>query len=375
MAGYYIGLMSGTSLDGIDAVLVGLEAQRPELLEARTLPWPASLLRSLRECTSTTRPLTLCAIGELDAAIGEALGRAALTLLEASKLPAGAVRAIGSHGHTLFHAPEADPPFSWQCGDPARIAEITGIDTVADFRRRDIAAGGQGAPLVPAFHQALFRHPTERRAVLNIGGMANLTLLPPTAGQTPPRSVTGFDTGPGNVLLDGWAQRHLGTAFDANGDWARGGKVSDRLLQHLLEDPYFERPPPKSTGREHFGMEWLEARLRDIDPAPSAQDVQTTLLALSAQSICRALRANAPDTERLLVCGGGAHNTCLMQALDRSLPDTRVESTRAHGLDPDWVEATAFAWLAKRALERVPGNLPTVTGARHPAILGAIHYA
>jgi anhydro-N-acetylmuramic acid kinase len=254
-----------------------------------------------------------------------------------------------------------------QLGDPNLIAERTGITTVADFRRRDVAAGGHGAPLLPALHAALLASPTESRAVLNLGGIANLTLLPTTG------AVRGFDTGPANALLDAWCQRHTGAAFDADGAFAARGQVDVALLEALRSDPWFALPPPKSTGREQFHLAWLDARAGGSSRRP--EDVQATLLALTAHSIADALLSAQPDTRRLLACGGGVHNPRLLLAISRQLPGMIVESTAAHGVDPDLVEAMGFAWLARQTLAGRPGNLPSVTGARGPRVLGAIHLA
>lgn len=368
MPGYFIGLMSGTSLDGIDAVLVDFDTAPLELAATLHHTFPPALRERLLTLAEGRRALDLDDYGELDAALGEAFAETVRALLEEAGVAAGEVVAVGSHGQTVRHHPHGPHPFSLQIGDPARIAERTGITTVADFRRRDLAAGGQGAPLVPPFHAAVFARSGEPRAVLNIGGMANLTLLPGDDS-----AVTGFDTGPGNVLLDAWCQRHLGAPYDRNGEWACGGQADAGLLARLLDDPFFRQPPPKSTGRERFCLDWLDARLGALDGKPAAQDVQATLLELTARSVADALSAAAAGTTRLLVCGGGAHNLCLMEALARALPGVRVETTGAYGLPPDWVEAAAFAWLAKQTLEGHPGNLPSVTGAARPVVLGAIH--
>jgi anhydro-N-acetylmuramic acid kinase len=281
------------------------------------------------------------------------------------------VRAIGSHGQTVRHEPDGDHPFSVQIGDPNVIAEITGITTIADFRRRDIAAGGQGAPLVPAFHAAVLRSSDEDRVALNIGGMANITVLP----RDPAQAVTGFDTGPGNVLMDAWAARHLGTPLDSEGRWAGSAPRDEALLAVLLSDEYFQRQPPKSTGREHFNMTWLEARLAQLGTAPEPAQVQASLAALTALSCAAAIQRYAPRTQQVLVCGGGVHNVTLLQQLTDALPGVRVASTQTQGLDPDWVEALAFAWLAQQTLAGKPGNLPSVTGARAPVVLGGIYSA
>ncbi|HET6604927.1 MAG TPA: anhydro-N-acetylmuramic acid kinase [Xanthomonadaceae bacterium] len=362
----YIGLISGTSADGIDAVLVRF-APALQVLAALSLPYPHDLRARLLDLAQAPAPvLSLDELGHLDARLGEAFAEAALAVLQAAGAGAAQVAAIGSHGQTLRHRPDPPHAFSLQLGDPARIAERTGITTVADFRRRDIAAGGQGAPLMPAFHAAFLADAREPRAVLNLGGIANLTLLPVRG------AVTGFDTGPGNALLDAWIERQRGERFDRDGDYARSGTVDAALLQRLLADPWFAAPPPKSTGREVFHLHWLQAGLAG---APAAADVQATLLELTAASVAVQLRARQPDTARLLVCGGGVHNRALMARLDAHLAPIGVESTAVHGLDPDHVEATGFAWLAQRTLAGEAGNLPAVTGAAGARVLGAIHHA
>jgi anhydro-N-acetylmuramic acid kinase len=365
--GNFIGLMSGTSMDGIDAALVDLSGSQPRLLASLVLPWPEAE-RSALQALATSGHCSLETLGRLDAAAGERFAEAALVLLQQAGLTPDQVTAIGSHGQTLHHAPDGPDGFSLQIGDPSRIAERTGITTVADFRRRDIAAGGQGAPLVPAFHQAYLAAATESRAVLNIGGIANLTLLP--ALDEP----SGFDTGPGNCLMDGWIRMQLGQPYDSDGSWAAGGSVQPALLERLLQDPYFARTAPKSTGTQYFSTQWLTDHLQAL-PGIAPQDVQATLAALTVQSIAQALTASQPDTRRLLVCGGGRHNATLMRSLAAALEGVIVEGSESQGLDPDHMEAMAFAWLAQQTLAGRPGNLPSATGARHPAILGAIYPA
>ena len=361
----YIGLMSGTSMDGIDAVLVDLESPLPKILKATTQPWSPTLRERLQSAARGSY-LTADQFAQLDAEVGEAFAAAARQVI-AGYDPAD-IRAIGSHGQTLAHAADAQPGYSLQIGCPARIAETTGITTVADFRRRDIAAGGQGAPLVPAFHQAILQSPDENRVVLNIGGIANVTCLP-SDNSLP---VSGFDTGPGNCLMDGWAQQQLGEAFDRDGSLAASGSVQPELLQELLADPYFQLVPPKSTGTDHFSAAWLREHLsgRNLQPA----DVQATLLELTAESIARIVRQQAPDTARVLLCGGGIHNRQLMQRLGDNLA-CPLQSTADYGIDPDWVEAVAFAWLAQQTLNGRAGNIATVTGAAGARILGAIYPA
>jgi anhydro-N-acetylmuramic acid kinase len=367
----YLGLISGTSADGIDAALVRFtdegEHARCALVAGQTCRWDDALRARLVHLGQGGDCTSLDELGSLDVQIARAFADAALALIETAGIAASRVRAIGSHGQTLRHRPEAQFPFTMQLGDGNVIAERPGITTVADFRRRDVAAGGHGAPLLPALHAALLGSPTESRAVLNLGGIANLTLLP-AAG-----SVRGFDTGPANALLDAWCERHTGATFDADGAFAARGQVDGGLLGALLADPWFALPPPKSTGREQFHLAWLEARLQGSQRRP--EDVQATLLALTAATVADALVATQADTARVLVCGGGVHNTTLLRAIATHLSGMVVESTAVHGVDPDFVEAMGFAWLARQTLAGRPGNLPGVTGARGPRVLGAIHPA
>ena len=365
----YLGLISGTSADGIDAALVRFAdagaTPACELILAHTFPWQADVRAALIALGQGGEPTSLDELGRLDAQIGHTFADAALQLLADAGLPRSAVRAIGSHGQTIRHRPHAVPPFTWQLGDGNVIAERTGIDTVADFRRRDVAAGGHGAPLMPAFHAALLHSPDEDRAVLNLGGIGNFTLLPRQG------EVRGFDTGPANALLDAWCERHTGQAFDAAGAFAARGQVNTALLARLLDDAWFALAPPKSTGREQFHLAWLETCLQDDSLA--AEDVQATLLELTVVTVTEALMATQPGTRRVLVCGGGVHNRMLMARLDDCLPGIAVESTASYGLDPDYVEAMGFAWLAREALAGRPGNLASVTGAKGPRVLGVIY--
>ncbi len=366
MADYFIGLMSGTSLDGIDAVLVDFADTPPRLVATHSHPLPDTLRQQLAAlCQPGTDEIER--MSQADAALGELLAEAAQRLLERADMPAADIRAIGSHGQTIRHRPAAG--FSLQIGDANRIAQRTGITTVADFRRRDMAAGGQGAPLVPAFHAALFRSPDITRVVLNLGGMANITLLPAAATQP----VRGFDTGPGNVLMDLWAQQHLGQPLDKDGAWAASGSVDEALLARCLSDGYFHQPPPKSTGREHFNADWLSARLAESKHSPSAADVQATLCELTAVSVAGAIRQSGLDAAELLVCGGGAHNAQLLSRLRAHLDPMDVIPSDERGLAADWVEAVAFAWLARETLAGRPGNLPAVTGAGEAVVLGSIY--
>ncbi len=363
----YLGIMSGTSMDGIDAALVRFPRHGVELMATCSHPWPTSLQRELQNLT-TPGNNEIDRLGELDILAADEFASAAQKLLARANIPASAVTAIGSHGQTVRHRPDAKNAFTLQIGDPNRIAEQTGITTVADFRRLDMAAGGEGAPLVPAFHNTLFSSNEAYRCILNIGGIANITLLPPQDGT----AITGFDTGPGNCLLDSWAARHIHTPFDKDGEWAASGNIHPALLRSMLADGYFDRPPPKSTGREYFNLTWLE-RWLELIPGLLPADIQATLTALTTQSIANAITTAAPDCQQLLVCGGGIHNPLLMAQLQHELPQCRIESTRHYGADPDWVEAIAFAWLARQTMLGLSGNLPSVTGARHPVILGGIY--
>jgi anhydro-N-acetylmuramic acid kinase len=362
----YIGLMSGTSMDGIDAALVRFGDHQCDILKTQSTCYPHELQNALLDATRMPQNCTVDDIGTLDHWVGECFRDAASTLITKAGIKRSDVTAIGSHGQTLRHQPLRSRPFTLQIGDAHIIAAGTGIDTIADFRRRDIAVGGQGAPLAPAFHQWLFRSDRKSRCVLNIGGIANITILPSESDH-----VTGFDTGPGNTLLDSWARRHLDRPYDKNGAFASTGVASIALLETMLADDYFSKPPPKSTGVEYFHDDFIHANLAlagqiDIGPA----DAQATLAELTAQSI--ATHITNSGVSEVLVCGGGAHNQDLMQRLRANLPNCTVASTDVYGLHPDWVEAVAFAWLARCCLTGEYGNLPSVTGADSPEILGAI---
>lgn len=365
MAEYFIGLMSGTSMDALDAVLVDLEGGTPCLVASHSQPLPEELRQQLLSL-ATTAENELERAAQADISLGRFSARTVQQLLSQTGIDAGNIRAIGSHGQTIRHAPDATPPYTVQIGDGNTIAQLTGITTVADFRRRDMVAGGQGAPLVPAFHSALFRDPQLTRVILNIGGIANITILP----SEPSLPVTGFDTGPGNVLMDSWCAEQKGVAFDAEGRWASSGAVNEALLERLLADPYFGRQPPKSTGREYFNLQWLRPKLPET-LAP--EDIQATLCELTARSIAEAVKRFSPDASELIVCGGGAYNTHLMQRLAATLPQLAVSDSTVSSVEPRWMEAMAFAWLARQTLRQLPGNLPAVTGARESVILGSIY--
>ncbi len=364
----YIGLMSGTSIDGIDAALVQFTGTEHRVLDYQCSPWPPSLGTQLR-AISTSEKTTLEDLGTLDTLVADAFAESVLHLLKQNSLPNHRIRAIGSHGQTIRHRPDQAHPFSLQIGDPNRIAEKTGISVVADFRRRDIAAGGQGAPLAPAFHVFAFSNPKEHRVVANIGGIANITVLPANSEA----EFVGFDTGPGNTLMNAWAQDQLGEQYDDAGRWAAEGVVDNKLLNELFSDPYFCANIPKSTGPEYFNLAWLEGYLPKRKLL--SEDIQATLTALTARSLSTDIRRYAPECATLIICGGGVHNLSLMRMLQEELPEVNVSSSTVFGVDPEEVEAIAFAWLAKRALDGLSGNIPSVTGADHPVVLGGIYQA
>lgn len=365
MASLYVGIMSGTSLDGIDVALVELSApQQATLIDACCIPFPQPVYEEL---------LALCSPGadEIRRAglAGQNWARLAAAgvhqLLERNALLPTDIMAIGSHGQTIRHHPELG--FSSQIGAPALLTELTNISVIADFRSRDLAAGGEGAPLVPAFHEWLLRSPEETRTLVNIGGFANLTILDPE------QPVVGFDSGPGNVLMDYWIKLHQSKPYDAGGNWASTGAISAELLDLMLSDPYFQRQGPKSTGREYFHPAWLEHKLGHLPATLPPQDIQATLLELTAQTISQAVDRNAATTKSVFLCGGGARNQFLLERLESLLDPLPVATTAQLGVNPDWMEAIAFAWLAWRYLERQPGSQPEVTGACGARILGA-HY-
>lgn len=373
MDGLYIGLMSGTSLDAVDAALVSIKGQQIECLATHNETFPSTLQDELRAlCQPGDNEIER--MGVADRELGRLLAKAAQAVLTKHNTPARDIIAIGSHGQTIRHRPTAsdrhpDRAFTLQIGDPNTIAEITGITTVGDCRRRDMAAGGQAAPLAPALHAAVFQA-QECRAVVNIGGMSNITHLPASAGS----DVTGFDCGPGNVLMNAWCKRHTGAEFDDNGAWAKSGSAIPELLQRMLDSEPCQRlfgSGPRSTGREDFDEHWLQQQLDGIDVL-RAEDVQATLLALTVETISRNIESLQPGVESIWVCGGGAHNDHLMQSMQQRL-QRPVSSTSALGIDPDWVEAIAFAWIARQTMSGAAGNLPSVTGAKRSLILGGIY--
>lgn len=360
----YLGVMSGTSLDGLDIALIEQD-EDTRLLAHHYQALPDSLREQLLAlCSPGTDELARAAIAEQQWA--QLVANGVHSLLAAQNLQPSAIRAIGSHGQTVRHEPARG--FTIQLSNAALLAELTGITVVADFRRRDVAAGGQGAPLVPAFHEALFASPGAARAILNVGGFSNLSLLENG------KPALGFDCGPGNVLMDAWIHHHSGQSYDRDGAWAASGHVQEQLLEALLADPFFQGTGPKSTGRELFNLPWLMQHL-ESQPAYNAADVQATLLELTATSISASLLQAQPHCSELLVCGGGAHNKALVERLQTLLTSATVSRTDDHGVPADWVEAMAFAWLAHCCLNGIPGNRPEVTGARGLRVLGAIYPA
>lgn len=371
----YVGLISGTSMDGIDAVVTDFSGPTPQILAADTFAFAPGLRRQLDEVRADPDHFAAARLAQLDAQFGDRLADASADIIRQSGLQPNQIAAIGSHGQTVLHRPDADPPHTLQIGDPTRIVERTGCNVVADFRRADLAAGGQGAPLAPLLHQALLTSDQENRLVVNLGGIANVTVLPASGGRL--SSVSGFDTGPANCFLDDWyRQHHAGQnkrRYDANGDWARSGRVNHNFLEKLLKDSYLQRTPPKSTGIEYFSPGWLSAKL-PTDAAQRPVDIQATLAEFSAVSLARNIEQFVPfRPDRILLCGGGVHNGYFRERLAHHLPGISIESTQAYGIDPDFVEAMLFAWLAKRCISRQLTTTAPITGARQPILLGALY--
>ncbi|GAB7219301.1 anhydro-N-acetylmuramic acid kinase [Vibrio comitans] len=363
----YIGIMSGTSLDGVDLALAHFEHGKTHCLETFEFPLPKDLKqRTLNVCQGQST--TLQELGTLDHQFALLYADAVKAFLTSLKLDSAEITAIGCHGQTVYHQPTGDTPFTTQIGDANLIAVNTGITTIADFRRKDMALGGQGAPLVPAYHQTLFTISNGCKLILNIGGISNISVLQPTG------EVLGYDTGPGNMLMDAWVQKHLNKQFDHDGLFARSGQIHPQLLNQLMQDPYLSELPPKSTGREHYNLAWLENMLNKLEQPLLAEDVQATLLEFTALSIAQQCQLySTQHSDQLLVCGGGARNTALMQRLQTLLSYWSVDSTDSQGISGDYMEALAFAWLAYRRIHNLPSNLPKVTGARQATSLGVIY--
>jgi len=360
----FIGLMSGTSIDAIDAAAVTIDNNNNiDVVATHTHPIPDEIKHSIASLCQPGEN-EIMRMGKLDCELGDLFADATLELLRLSNIGAPQVTAIGSHGQTIRHSPNGEHPFTLQIANPARISECTNITTVADFRRSDMAAGGQGAPLVPAFHHAVFFDEEINRVILNIGGMANISILEKN------EEISGFDTGPGNILLNEWIQQQQKLPYDNNGEWSKSNSTNTTLIEQMLDDPYFPQSPPKSTGREYFNLNWVKGFLADTNDTPG--NIQSTLCELTARSISDAVRQYAKNCQQILVCGGGAHNKDLMSRLQKHC-DTDICSTAKYGLDPDYVEAAAFAWFARQTLHGEPSNAPAVTGAKHPVLLGAIY--
>jgi anhydro-N-acetylmuramic acid kinase len=362
----YIGLISGTSLDGIDAVLVRFENEQATVVEAICAPFSSDLINEIKSLIDPTTN-EINRLMALDVQLGNSFAEAVKQLLVKAKIKKQDIVAIGSHGQTIRHLPAAEHASTLQIADPNIIAEVTGITTVADFRRRDMAAGGQGAPLVPAFHQQIFRHSKKNRVILNLGGIANITLLPADKS----KAATGFDTGTANTLMNHWIQQQEDKPYDENGKWAASGTINEDFLKELLDDDYFKLDPPKSTGTEYFNPTWLTKKLSAF-PFLAVEDVQATLAVFTAVTIRDAINHHANEVKEIIICGGGVHNDFLLQQLKQLLPNIEINSSAKYGLDPDYIEATAFAWLAKQTMEHKTGNLPEVTGAKQKVILGGI---
>ncbi|MDP1573365.1 MAG: anhydro-N-acetylmuramic acid kinase [Coxiellaceae bacterium] len=364
---YFIGLMSGTSMDAVDAALVSFENNRPQLINTASITLSEKIKSALAILLKGSN-IDLTRLGETDVVLGHLFADAALKVLQNTRLSTDNISAIGSHGQTIYHAPNGVHPFTLQIADPNIIVARTQITTVADFRRRDIALGGQGAPLTPAFHAYLFGR-DQTSWVLNLGGIANITFLSKN------NPIIGFDTGPANTLLDQWCEKHTGKSYDKNGDWARTGKIIPELLLTLLDDAYFKKPFPKSTGREYFNMDWLQYKLGNAINHLPAENIQTTLTELTAKTIADDIQKTSRNSGNLWLCGGGANNVFLIERLKNYLPHHQILSTETAGIHPQWIEAAAFAWLAKETMERKMGNLPSVTGASQESILGGVYYA
>jgi len=368
MAELYIGLMSGTSMDGIDAALVDFSNNKIKVLANHSHEISRELKDKLKHLCQDNKHNSIDMLGETDSELGLVFADAVNNLLKQSDTNAKQITAIGSHGQTIRHQPKFKHPFTLQIADANQISYHTGITTVADFRRKDMAAGGEGAPLAPAFHQQVFYSAQENRAVLNIGGIANVTYLGAD------KNCFGFDTGPGNTLMDAWIQKHKNIAFDKNGEWAADGIVDKNLLEILMQDNFISQAYPKSTGREHYHLNWLQQQLSAFKHL-SPQQVQATLCQFTCNSIVSAIENNLPDINTLIVCGGGVHNSHLMNLLSATLKHVSVKSSEEYGVAPDWVEAIAFAWLARQTINNLAGNIPSVTGAKKPLVLGAIYPA
>jgi anhydro-N-acetylmuramic acid kinase len=372
MTEYYIGLMTGTSVDALDAVLVQFDSEDTPLIHSTySIALPEHIQQQVQQLTSSGED-EIALIRQVDLDIALISCKAIKALCQQFDIPHSAIKAIGSHGQTVRHYPATKnvKGYSLQLGDPNIIAEATGITTVADFRRRDIAAGGQGAPLVPAFHRAAFHSQQHDRIIMNLGGIANISYLPKND------EIVGYDTGPANTLMDAWCLKYQHQRFDKNGRWAKTGNCQDELLEILMADSYFSSPAPKSTGKEHFNLQWLEQHLDRLKTTPSAADIQATLLTLTAKTIAQGIDSVDPyHNATIYTCGGGSQNAALIEKLADYVAPRTIETTAKIGIEVNWVEATAFAWLAKQTMNRASGNLPSATGAKNDVILGGVYFA
>jgi len=372
----YLGVMSGTSLDAIDCAIVEFDSKHNfKLINHYSHPIPDSLRTVL---FSLTQPQIdeINLLAEMDVKLGELIASACLIAIKQAKLEPSQITAIGSHGQTIRHYPQGNFNTSLQIGDANIICERTGILTIADFRRRDMAAGGQGAPLVPPFHAAIFQHQSIFRCIVNIGGIANITCLPAVSTNPTYNLITGFDTGPGNTLMDIWCKEHLNCPYDKNGDLASSGVVSEELLQQMLKDPYFLLDFPKSTGREYFGKNWLSSFISNkynLNKLQLKLDILATITELTAHSISKEITTAIPESKEVLICGGGAKNSYLLKRIKYYLPEKQITPSDNFGVPAQWVESMAFAWFAKQTHNKLTSNLPSVTGAKHAVILGAIY--
>jgi len=363
---YYIGVMSGTSLDAIDVTITTLDSNT-KIISSKSFDIPLPIRQSI-ESLCSPGDNEIHRMSELDNQLAQLFASNINSLIDSQEIDRRLIRAIGSHGQTIRHMPSNKHPYTLQIGNGALISKLTGITTVTDFRRADIAAGGQGAPLVPAFHNSIFSESTKNRVIVNIGGMANITIL----NNQCPATISGFDTGPGNVLLNEWILLQQNLSYDKDGAWSASQDYDESLLKLMLQDSYFKLPPPKSTGREHFNLNWVKQCIATLNKTISASIVQSTLCELTARSICDAIKKYAYTTDDVVLCGGGTHNKDLVSRI-KTICKLNVVSSADFGIDPDFVESAAFAWLAKQTLEGVPANVPEVTGANQPVILGAIY--
>lgn len=365
----YIGLMSGTSMDAVDCVLIDL-SEPINVIDFINVDIPATLKLDILDLCQEQGDNQIKKLGETDVELGKLFASTVISILEKNQIGSTQIQAIGSHGQTIRHQPPAQNSnaYTIQIADPNTIAALTGITTVADFRRKDMALSGQGAPLLPVFHQHIFKTTETDRVILNIGGIANITLLRNGDAQT-----IGFDTGPGNILLDSWIQKNLNQPYDKDGEWGGTGESNSELLSFMLEDSYFSSPSPKSTGREYFNLFWIEQILTDYTKEVSPQDVQATLLELTAISIAQAIKGLIATGE-IIVCGGGTKNTSLIQSLNTQLKSFKISSSDDYGIDSDALEAIAFAWFAHKTIHRKALDLTTITGSSKPHVMGGIYY-